>query len=45
MKLEYDATTDSLYIHLNDRPAVDSDEIAQDVVIDFDDQGSIVGID
>ncbi|WP_431065963.1 DUF2283 domain-containing protein [Methylotuvimicrobium sp.] len=27
MKLSYDPKTDSLYIHLADRPSVDSDEV------------------
>jgi len=45
MKLSYDASTDSLYIDLNERPSVDSDEIAPGVVIDFDEYGKVVGID
>jgi len=45
MKLSYDASTDSLYIDLNERPSVDSDEIAPGVVIDFDEDGNVVGID
>ena len=45
MKLSYDQTTDSLYIHLADRPSVDSDEVADGVVLDFDADGALVGID
>jgi uncharacterized protein YuzE len=45
MKLEYDAETDSLYIDLKDRPAADSREVADGVVIDLDEQGNLVGID
>jgi uncharacterized protein YuzE len=45
MKLHYDRETDSLYIDLNARPSVDSREIQDGVVIDFDDKGQIVGID
>jgi uncharacterized protein YuzE len=45
MKLHYYAETDSLYIDLNSRPSADSREIADDLVIDFDAQGNIVGID
>jgi uncharacterized protein YuzE len=45
MKLHYDQETDSLYIDLNERPSVDSREIQDGVVIDFDAQGRIVGID
>jgi uncharacterized protein YuzE len=45
MKLHYDADTDSLYIGLNARPSVDSREVQDGVVLDFDAQGHIVGID
>ena len=45
MKLQYYPETDSLYIDLNSRPSADSREIADGVVIDFDAEGNIVGID
>lgn len=45
MKLSYDQATDSLYIHLTDRPSVDSDEVSDGVVLDFDENGALVGID
>ena len=45
MKLSYDRETDSLYIHLSARPSVDSDEVAEGVVLDFDSEGILVGID
>ncbi len=45
MRLNYDAATDSLYIHLSERPSVDSDEVSSGVVLDFDEHGSLVGID
>ena len=45
MKLNYDAATDSLYIHLAERPSVDSDEVVDGVVLDFDATGALVGID
>ena len=45
MKLHYCAETDSLYIDLNSRPSADSREIADGLVIDFDADGNIVGID
>jgi uncharacterized protein YuzE len=37
--------TDSLYIHVNERSSVDSREVADGVVLDFDAQGNLVGID
>lgn len=45
MKLNYDAATDSLYIHLTESPSVDSDEVADGVVLDYDAAGALVGID
>ena len=45
MKLSYDRETDSLYIDLNARPSVDSREIQDGLVIDFDAKGQVVGID
>ena len=45
MKLYYYAETDSLYIDLSSRTSVDSREVGDGVVVDFDDRGKIVGID
>jgi uncharacterized protein YuzE len=45
MRLAYDPATDSLYIHLRERPAADSTEVADGVVLDFDARGALVGID
>jgi uncharacterized protein YuzE len=45
MKLHYDAATDSLYIDLAERPSVDSEEVADGIVLDFDSDGHLVGID
>lgn len=45
MKLRYYPETDSLYIDLSARPSADSREVADGVVLDFDEQNNIVGID
>ena len=45
MKLHYDPETDSLYIDLVDRPSSDSVEIGEGLVVDYDEQGRIVGLD
>lgn len=45
MRLSYDASTDSLYIHLAERASVDSDEVSQGVALDYDSAGNLVGID
>jgi len=45
MKFNYYPETDSLYIDLSERTSVDSQEVAPGVVLDFDEDGQLVGID
>lgn len=45
MKLNYYSDTDSLYIDLSLTKSVDSKEVSQGVVIDYDSSGAITGID
>ena len=45
MKLNYFPDTDSLYIDLAQRPSVESREVSEGVVLDYDDDGNLVGID
>jgi uncharacterized protein YuzE len=45
MKLHYYPETDSLYIEFRAVPAVDSDEVAEGVVMDVDEAGGVVGFD
>jgi uncharacterized protein YuzE len=45
MKINYYAETDSLYIEFSDASSVESVEISEGVVLDYDDQGNLVGID
>lgn len=45
MKFRYYAGTDHLYIELSATPGADADEVAPGVVVDYDAQGQIVGID
>jgi len=45
MRLSYDPKTDSLYIHLTERPSIESDEVANGIVLDFAEDGALVGID
>lgn len=45
MKLAYHHDTDSLYIDLAQRPSVESREISDGVVLDYDGDGNLVGID
>ena len=45
MKINYYPETDSLYIDLSSKSSADSLEISEGIVIDFDSEGNIVGID
>ena len=45
MKVNYFPDTDSLYIDLSERPSVESREISDGVVLDYDHAGNLVGID
>ncbi|MEM1280196.1 MAG: DUF2283 domain-containing protein [Cyanobacteria bacterium P01_H01_bin.152] len=45
MRIQYFTETDTLSIRLNDTPSIDSEEIAPDVVIDFDEAGGVVGVE
>ena len=45
MKLNYYPETDSLYIDLSEIPSVESREISEGVVLDYDADGKLVGID
>jgi uncharacterized protein YuzE len=45
MELHYDLATDSVYIHLNARPAAAARQIADELVVDFDAEGLPAGID
>jgi uncharacterized protein YuzE len=45
MKFHYYKETDSLYIDLSSRTSIDSKEVSEGVVIDYADDGQIVGID
>jgi len=45
MRVHYDAETDSLYISLSENVSADSREVAPGVVLDFDVDGHLVGID
>ncbi len=45
MKFHYYPDTDSLYIDLSEKTSVDSREVVPGVVLDFDTDGYLVGID
>ncbi|MDD5483551.1 MAG: DUF2283 domain-containing protein [Kiritimatiellae bacterium] len=45
MKLNYYRDTDSLYIDLSAKPSAESREISEGIVLDYDAEGNLVGID
>jgi uncharacterized protein YuzE len=45
MKLTYYPDTDTLYIDLAETSSVESDEVADGVVLDFDGAGNVVGVE
>jgi uncharacterized protein YuzE len=45
MKLNYYPDTDSLYIDFSTRPSAESREVSEGVVLDYDLEGNVVGID
>ena len=45
MKINYYPETDSLYIDLSEKVSSESREISEGIVLDYDSEGSLVGID
>jgi len=45
MRIDYYLDTDSLYIDLSSKTSVDSREVSDGIVLDYDADGNIVGID
>ena len=45
MRVRVDHGADAVYINLTDRPIKDSEEVADGIVVDYDDKGRIVGVE
>jgi uncharacterized protein YuzE len=45
VKVNYDTQTDTLSVRLREGKVFESEEVAKGVVLDFDEQGAIVGIE
>ena len=45
MELNHYPETDSLYINLSEQPSVESTEILEGILLDYDINGRLVGID
>ena len=45
MRVRVDQGADAVYLNLTDRPIMDSAEVADGVIVDYDAEGRIVGIE
>ena len=45
MKLKVDAEADALYLRLDDSRIVESEEVAPGVVLDYNEQDQVVGVE
>ena len=45
MIIDFDPEVDAAYLQLDDAKIVDSEEVLPGVVLDFDERGSIVGVE
>ena len=45
MRVRVDHAADAVYLNLTDRPIKDSAEVADGIVVDFDNEGRIVGVE
>lgn len=45
MKLTIDREADALYLDLDEAPAADSEEISPGVILDYNAEGKVVGIE
>lgn len=45
MKLHYDEDANALYLRLNSEQIVESEEVQPNIVLDFDRNGQVIGIE
>jgi uncharacterized protein YuzE len=45
MRMHYSKEADAMYIRLKESKIVDSDEVSEDIIMDYDESGSVVGIE
>ena len=45
MRIDYFPDTDTLYIELRNGPGTDAQEVAEDIVLDYNAAGEVVGIE
>lgn len=45
MKIKIDEKADALYLRIDDSKIIESEEVAPGVIIDFDDNNQVVGVE
>ena len=45
MRLKVDKESDTLYFRLNEKAIVDSEEVQPGIILDFDQDGQVVGVE
>ena len=45
MRVRVDHGADAVYVNLIDRPIKESEEVADGIIVDYDEQGRIVGLE
>ncbi len=45
MRVRVDHAADAVYVNLTDRPIKDSEQVADGIIVDYDDEGHIVGVE
>lgn len=43
--MHYSKAADAIYIRLKEDPIYNTDEIAPDIIMDYDDKGNVIGIE
>jgi uncharacterized protein YuzE len=45
MRIHFSKEADALYIRFRETPIIESDEITEDIIFDYDAEGKVVGIE
>ena len=45
MRVHYDTSADAFYVRFDERPYASSDEVEEGVILDYDKQGKLIGIE
>lgn len=45
MKIEYDPAVDALFVRLSDMRIIESEEVQPGIILDFDENGKVAGLE